>query len=202
MNLDFKIGALDTDVKSLKKASRQATSSELIKRVDEIVKDGILKLDEDFKIYWSDNPIAQITPGKNYLEPNIILITDDILNLEAKNKLLKFLNDWIKKLINTELNDLVNLNKFKQKKGSIRALCYQLFENNGVLKRESVLEFINNLDKEDRKILRAKGIKIGRYHIFLHRIFKPSAVTTRLILWKNFFQKNLELNHLSTACVF
>ena len=192
LNLDFKIGALDTDIKSLKKAARQGISSELTKRTNLIVSSEILKLNEDFKIYWLDNPIARIIPGKNYLEPNIDLITDDILDAFSKNKLIEFLNNWIRKLINTELKDLVNLNKYEQKNSSVRALCYQLFENNGVLKRDSVNEFIKKLNQDDRRSLRKKGVKIGRYHIFLHRIFKPSAVTTRILLWKNFFRNNLK----------
>jgi len=194
LNLDFRTGALDTDIKSLKKAARQGISPELTKRVNLIISSGILKLNEDFRIYWLDNPIAKIIPGKNYLEPDIDLITDDILNLDSKNKLIEFLNNWIKNLINTELKDLVNLNKFEQKNSSVRALCYQLFENNGVLKRDSVNEFIKKLEQEDRRTLRSLGVKIGRYHIFLYRIFKPSAVTIRVLLWKNFFQNNLKLN--------
>jgi len=55
-------------------------------------------------------------------------------------------------------------------------------------------EFIKKLNQDDRRTLRNKGVKIGRYHIFLHRIFKPSAVTIRILLWKNFFQNNLKLN--------
>ena len=43
-------------------------------------------------------------------QPNIDLITDDILDTYSKNKLIEFLNNWIRKLINTELKDLVNLN--------------------------------------------------------------------------------------------
>ena len=191
--LDFKTGASDADIKSLKKAARNGIGPELIKRVDSIIDNGILKLDEDFKIYWLKHPIAQIIPGKNYLEPNITLITDDILDSASKNKLIKFLNDWIKKIINSELRDLVNLNKFEKKNSSVRALCYQLFENNGVLKREEVNEFIKKLDQNDRKTLRQRGVKIGRYHIFLHRIFKPSAVSMRILLWKNFFRNNLKL---------
>ena len=194
LNLDFRTGALDTDIKSLKKAARQGISPELTKRVNLIISSGILKLNEDFRIYWLDNPIAKIIPGKNYLEPDIDLITDDILNLDSKNKLIEFLNNWIKNLINTKLKDLVNLNKFEQKNSSVRALCYQLFENNGVLKRDSVNEFIKKLNQEDRRTLRSKGVKIGRYHVFLYRIFKPSAVTIRVLLWKNFFQNNLKLN--------
>ena len=91
------------------------------------------------------------------------------------------------------MRDLVNLNKFEKKNSSVRALCYQLFENNGVLKREEVNEFIKKLDQNDRKTLRQRGVKIGRYHIFLHRIFKPSAVSMRILLWKNFFRNNLKL---------
>ena len=191
--LDFKTGASDADIKSLKKAARNGIGPELIKRVDSIIDNGILKLDEDFKIYWLKHPIAQIIPGKNYLEPDITLITDDILDPASQNKLIKFLNDWIKKIINSELRDLVNLNKFEKKNSSVRALCYQLFENNGVLKREEVNEFIKKLDQNDRKTLRQRGVKIGRYHIFLHRIFKPSAVSMRILLWKNFFRNNLKL---------
>ena len=194
LNLDFKIGDLDTDMKSLKKAARQGIGFELNKRVDTIIKVGNLKLNDDCKIYWLDYPIAKLIPGINYLEPKISLITDDILELESKNKLTEFLNSWIKKLINTELKDLVSLVKLKQKNSYVRALCYQLFENNGVLKRESVIGFIEKLNQDDRKVLRNNGVKIGRYHIFLHRIFNPSAVTTKVLLWKNFFKTNLKLN--------
>jgi ATP-dependent RNA helicase SUPV3L1/SUV3 len=102
LNLDFRTGAPNTDIKSLKKAARQGIDPELTKRVNLIISSGILKLNEDFKILWLDNPIAKIIPGKNYLEPNIDLITDDILDLDSKNKLKEFLHNWLKNLINTE----------------------------------------------------------------------------------------------------
>ena len=84
LNLDFRTGALDTDIKSLKKAARQGINPELKKRVNLIISSGILKLNEDFRIYWLDNPIAKIIPGKNYLEPGIDLITDDIFEFRFK----------------------------------------------------------------------------------------------------------------------
>ncbi len=33
------------------------------------------------------------------------------------------------------------------------------------------------------------GVKFGRYHIYLYKLLKPEAVSLRLILWKNFYQK-------------
>ena len=69
-------------------------------------------------------------------------------------------------MIESDLSDLVNLSRSKFKNNYVRALCYQLFENNGVMKRESVQQTIKNISKEDRSSLRKAGIKIGRYHIF------------------------------------
>jgi len=194
LNLDLKAGTLDTDIKSLKKATRQAIIPELEKRTKKIIENSILELKNDFKIYWENNPIANIIPGKNYLEPNIEIITDDFLEIKYQKKLNKFLNEWLKNLIYSELKDLVSLNDFEKKNSSVRALCYQLYEGNGVLKRNTVNEFIKKLSQDDRKLLRNKGVKIGRYHVYLHRILKPSAVTLRILLWKNFFRKNLSLS--------
>ena len=42
-------------------------------------------------------------------------------------------------------------------------------------------------------MLREKGVKFGRYHIFLFKLFKPKAVSLRTLLWKNFNQKYLDL---------
>ena len=193
LNLDLKIDSLDTDIKSLKKASRQGVGPELVKRINQIINSNILKLKEDFKIYWGNDPIAYLTPGKNYLEPNLNLIADDILEFENRNRLQIHLEQWLKKFIREKLIDLVNLNNIEKNNNSIRALCYQLFENNGVLKRDLVSEFVKQLSLDNRKILRKNGIKIGRYHIYLHKIIKPEAVTTRLLLWKNYYRKNMNL---------
>ena len=191
--LDLKAGALDTDIKSLKKAARQGVRPELIKRINKIISDDKIELKDDFKIYWKNDPIAFISQGKNYLEPNLNLVVDDILEFEEKNQLQTYLEQWLKKFIQDKLTDLVNLNIIEKNNTSVRALSYQLFENNGVIKRNLVNEFVKKLSLESRKILRKSGIKIGRYHIYLHKIIKPEAVKIRLLLWKNFYRNNMKL---------
>ena len=42
-------------------------------------------------------------------------------------------------------------------------------------------------------ILRNLGVKFGRYHIFLFKLFKPSVVSLRILLWKNFKGEDLNL---------
>ena len=73
-------------------------------------------------------------------------------------------------------------------------MAYQLYENNGVLKRDQVSDYLKSLGQEERKILREIGVKFGRYHIYLFKLIKPEAVKLRTLLWKNFYQKYFKLN--------
>ena len=91
------------------------------------------------------------------------------------------------------MKSLIDLKNLKESNSSIKALAYQLYENNGVIKREVVAEYLKKLGQDERKILRDLGVKFGRYHVFLFRLLKPEAVSLRTLLWKNFNQKNLNL---------
>ena len=193
LELDLKKGALETDIKSLKKAARQSVGPELEKRIQNIIDTGLIELNEDFKIYWNTFAIAKLTSGLDYLNPNFELIVDDILEQDQRQKLILFIKKWLKNKIDTTLQSLIELKNIKEKNSSIKALAYQLYENNGVLKRENVFEYLKNLDQNDRKILRDMGVRFGRYHIFLHKLIKPEPVTVRTLLWKNYHQKYFKL---------
>ena len=194
LELDLKKGALETDIKSLKKAARQTIGPELEKRIQIIIDTGLVELSDDFKIYWNDSPIAKLSSGNNYLNPNFELIVDETIEQNQKLKLTDFINKWIQNKINTVLKSLIDLKNLKEKNSSIKALAYQLYENNGVLKREQVSEYLKTLGQNERKILRELGVKFGRYHVFLYQLIKPEAVSLRTLLWKNFHQKYYNLN--------
>ena len=193
LELDLKKGALETDIKSLKKAARQSIGPELEKRIQNIVNTGLIDIGDDFKIYWNKFTIAKLTPGHDYLNPNFELIVDDILEKDQRQKLSLFIKKWLKNKIDTVLQSLIDLKNLKEKNSSIKALAYQLYENNGVLKRENVFEYIKNLNQNERKILRDMGVRFGRYHIFLYKLIKPEPVTIRTLLWKNYHQKYFKL---------
>jgi len=191
--LDLKTGALETDIKSLKKAARQTVGPELQKRIQSIIETSLIEIKDDFKIYWKNFPIAKLMTGKDYLNPELFLIVDDILENSDKQKLSEFIEKWIKEKINFVLKSLIDLKNLKESNSSIKALAYQLYENNGVIKRENVAEYLKKLGQEERKVLRDLGVKFGRYHVFLFRLLKPEAVSLRTLLWKNFHQKYFNL---------
>ncbi len=194
LELDLKVGTLETDIKSLKKAARQSVSPEFVKRIDQIIKTGLLEIKNDFKIYWNNFPIARLQPGKDYLDPELSLIVDDIIENNELKKLKIYLEKWLKEKIKFILKSLIDLKSLDDANSSIRALAYQLYENNGVVKRELVVDYLNKLGQEDRKILRNLGVKFGRYHIFLFKLLKPEAVLLRTLLWKNYHQKYFNMS--------
>ncbi len=185
---------LDTDIKSIKKAARKGVGEELEKRITSIVESEEIALDEKCKIIWKNNVIARLKKGGNYLSPEVEIIADDALNDTNKVKLEVFLKQWITKHIRDVLGDLLNLNKESVDNKYIRALMFQLFENNGVIKRELVSEIVKSIKTEERKKVWDLGIKIGRYHIYLPKMLKPKAVSLRISLWKLFYQLAINQN--------
>ncbi len=192
LELDLKVDTLDADVKSLKKAARQNVGPEIIKRINQIIETGLIELKNDFKIYWKNNQIAKLIPGSNYLNPQIQIIIDEMIENTEKSKLNSYLQEWINNKIETELKSLLDLKNVKDNNSELRALAYHLYENNGVVKRDEVSKYLNKINQDDRKKLRNLGVKFGRYHIFLFKLFKPSSVSLRILLWKNFNGKNFD----------
>ena len=93
------------------------------------------------------------------------------------------------------LGDLINLTDVKIKNQYLRALAFQLFEKNGVIKRDEINNIIKKIPEAERKLLWGMGIKIGRYHVYLPKMLKPKAVTFRVSLWNLFnnFQTNFDI---------
>ena len=177
---------LDTDIKSIKKAARKGVEKELVKRVEAILKSDEIEINNESQITWKKNPIARLKKGNDYLNPGIQIIADDTLNEESKSKLSLFLNKWLTNYINDVLGDLIKLTNHKIDNQYLRGLVFQLFENNGVVKRSEVDKIVKSIPPEERKKLWGMGIKIGRYHIYLPKMLKPKAVNFRINLWKIF----------------
>tara|TARA_B100001057_G_scaffold406095_1_gene419317 strand:- start:1447 stop:3912 length:2466 start_codon:yes stop_codon:yes gene_type:complete len=177
---------LDTDIKSIKKAARKGVEKELVRRVEEILKTSEIEINNESKIIWKKNPIARLKKGNDYLNPDIDIIADDSLTDDSKSKLIAFLNKWLSNHINEVLGDLIKLTKHQINNQYLRGLVFQLYENNGVIKRSDIDKIVKSIPSEERKKLWGMGIKIGRYHIYLPKMLKPKAVEFRISLWKVF----------------
>ena len=193
-NIAITANTLDTDIRSMKKAARRGVKEELSKRIEEIISKREIFLDEENKIVWKKEKIAKLKKGYEYLSPEIEIITDDSLDNDLKIKLELFLKNWLETYLKETLGDLINLTKAKIDNQYLRALSFQLYEQNGVVKREAINHIVKLIPEDERKKLWSMGVKIGRYNIYLPKMLKPKAVTFRISLWKLFY--NLSNKHV------
>ena len=114
---------------------------EILNRIDQIINTSLIEIKKDSKIYWSDSAIAKLQKGKDYLSPELDLIVDDMIEVKDRNRLKSFLDKWLKNKIENELESLIRLKHLKDSNSEIRALAYNLYENNGVVKRESKIDY-------------------------------------------------------------
>ena len=188
IELNYSQSNLETDIKSLKKAARNGAKDELSSKINEIIQNpDFLELKEDCKIYWNNQKISEIKPGKNYLNPKIKLLIDETVDQADFLKLQDFLEQWVDSEKKKSLKDLISIEKSNFENPESRGLCYQLFENNGVLKRDLANNLLKIISKEERYQLRTKGIKIGKYHVYQPRMIRPKAIQLKTILWKCYY---------------
>ena len=72
---------------------------------------------------------------------------------ESKCKLSSFLSKWLTNYINEVLGDLIKLTNYKINNQYLRGLVFQLYENNGVVKRNEVDKIVKSIPTDERKKL-------------------------------------------------
>ena len=67
---------------------------EILRRINQIIETNLIEIKKDFKIYWSNYPVAKLQKGKDYLSPDIKLIIDDIARFHLIGKKFSFFNGF------------------------------------------------------------------------------------------------------------
>ncbi len=148
-------------------------------------------LKDDGQIYFQadstnplpGNPIAQIVKGSSLFQPDIeFILPDDQNNDETK----LYITNWMKAYLCTVLAPLVTMLEGADTPPVVQSLFIRLFQNLGIMKRGELDDLISQLDAEQRKLIRAKKVKLGPILVFLPELNKPAAVRVRGLLWALF----------------
>ncbi len=140
-------------------------------------------LGTDANIRWNGEIIASLKKGEEKYFPNIILLADELISQEQKQKIIDRLNLWLRHHINSLLEQILALKEPYEIEGDALKLCQKLYENYGIVPRRQVLNIVKNLDQDVRAKLRALGIRFGAYHIYLPLTLKPAPRELLLINW-------------------
>jgi ATP-dependent RNA helicase SUPV3L1/SUV3 len=171
--------------KAARNAASQVVAKELAMRARRVAsaKSEAFKLTRQGRILWREEEIARLEPGGEPLKPQVVLLTDEYLQPQDREKVQERLNAWVAECIGERLKPLVELGGASDVSGLARGIAFRLTENLGMFKRESVATEMKSLDQTGRSQLRKYGVRFGAFNIYFPMLLKPKAAELTLVLW-------------------
>ncbi len=171
--------------KAARNAAAQVLTKELSMRTRRVAaaKNDAFKLTRQGRILWRDEEVARLEPGEHPLKPQLVLLVDDHLQAPDKEKVQERLTTWLNDTIRERLKPLIELSEAQDISGLARGIAFQLTENFGVLKRETVADEMKSLDQPGRAQLRRYGVRFGAFNIYFPLLLKPAPAELTLVLW-------------------
>ncbi|MBA4094850.1 MAG: helicase, partial [Candidatus Accumulibacter sp.] len=140
------------------------------------------------RIEWNGSRVGSMVQGRDALSPKLELDRSlDALSAADKAAVRARLNQWFATQRERQVGSLVAVSALTGSEGGVspaaRGLIVQLVENLGCLVRERVALQIAALDKHDRKMLAAAGVRLGVAHVFVKDLLRPEPTRWRLAMW-------------------
>jgi ATP-dependent RNA helicase SUPV3L1/SUV3 len=176
------LGAPDAEeVRPLLAAARRVLAPALADRAAQLTEDedGRFRLSEAGEILWRGAVVAQLKSGDGPLHPRIELRVDDLLDGGFRRMVQARLKGWLEATLRRRLKPLFELMQ-AELSAPARGLAYQIAEALGALPRRRLAQQIAQLGKEDRRRLRALGLRLGRETVWLPAL--SGRATRRLLV--------------------
>lgn len=173
--------------KALRNAATRALVPELARRALALAeaKDDDIQLKEHGKLWWRDAPVATLFPGKDWLHPRLDGQFGDLTDAPLIQQATARLENWLKQFVHQHLGHALRWQAIADGKlkdapvgpvtAGVRGLCFQLFENMGILERSSAADELRALSVDERKMLRRLGVRLGAYALYDPKLLKPHA---------------------------
>ena len=173
------------DAKAVKAAAQKALGAEYESRADRFAAgaNADIALGSDGTLRWIGAPIATLVSGDDPLRPRVVLLADEQLTGQARDKVAARAERFVNYQIDTLLKPLVDLKGADSILGIGRGIAFQLVENFGILNRRDIADDVKSLDQEGRAALRRLGVRFGAYHIFVPALLKPGPAGLVTLLW-------------------
>ncbi|KUM23249.1 helicase [Mesorhizobium loti] len=173
------------DAKAVRTAAQKALSTEFEARSERFAAcaNGDLALGSDGILRWIGAPIGTLVAGDEALKPRLVLLADEQLTGQARDKVAARAERFVNFQIETLLKPLVDLKNAEQLTGIARGIAFQLVEHFGLINRRDIAEEMKSLDQDGRAALRRLGVRFGAYHVFVPTLIKPAPAGLVTLLW-------------------
>ncbi|HCP63933.1 MAG TPA: ATP-dependent DNA helicase, partial [Hyphomonadaceae bacterium] len=164
--------------RAVKNAASQALRPELTRRLEAIATGGIndFVLSDLGVIIWRGDEIAKLMGRQPLLKPKAVMIGGELAPEDVMKRAQERLDNWLLEIVARDLVPLKALAEAAEGeslKGLARGVAYRVAEAGGVMDRAELDADIKQLSQDDRKALRAVGLRFGRANIYAPALLKP-----------------------------
>lgn len=172
-------GASMLEEKALRAAARAAVEPEINRRLGRMAAepDDAFTLSPDGLALWRGDAAATLTGGGPFA-PRLRLL-GDLGATPARERALRRLEAFVAAEAVRRLKPLRRLETAVSEgriQGLARGVAYRLVEHGGVLDREQVRDEARALSQVERRALRALGVKLSAFSIYLPALLRPQAL--------------------------
>jgi ATP-dependent RNA helicase SUPV3L1/SUV3 len=137
-------------------------------------------------VLWRGHEVARLGAGKNLLSPRILVDRRlDRLSERGRAAVVERLDAWVRHQVERSLAPLRRAGAAAQDPASppaVRAILALLVDEGGIVSREAVAKALASVEREQRRLITALGVRIGALDLFMPDVLKPEARRWRTAL--------------------
>ena len=142
-----------------------------------------VKISDNVKIYWGDEPIAILIKGNDVFSPRVETLNTEFLQSDKKIIITKKLQEWLNNKITNTLKPLTESIE-ETISSEVRAFVFNIYLNLGTMPIDQYFQVTKNLNVHDRSSISKLGIRIGAKFFFMPNLLKKLPMEINAILWK------------------
>ncbi len=167
-------GSTALEEKALRGAAQKAVAPEVARRLGVLASDGddAFSITPTGTILWSGEAAGALVNGR-------VRLLGELGPAAAREKALRRLEAFLAAERGRRLAPLLKLEAAMadgRLKGLARGIAHRLIEAGGVLDRREVEAEVKSLSVEERRDLKALGVKIAAFSLYLPKLLKPEAM--------------------------
>ena len=132
---------------------------------------------------WRGETVAKLSRGDDSLRPQVRAIVAEFATADDRDRVQNRLQNHFDAMLRRDLGPLFALRDDERLTPAARGIAYRVAEAFGILPRAGAVAEIRALPQEERKLLRAHGVRFGSRYVFVPALLKPAPTRLRLSIW-------------------
>ena len=175
-------GGSALEEKALRNTAQRAVTPEIARRLGKLAAepDSAFTLTPDGAVLWNGETAGAVRAGGDLLHPRARLL-GDLGDPAARERAERRLDAFLAGEVDGKLHGLRKLERALaggELRGLPRGLAHRLLEAGGVLDKRAVDTDLKAMSQAERRNLKALGVRIGAFSLFLPSVLRGEALVT------------------------